>query len=67
MDAQVEREFAEELKKLNPEERADVLRYVRSMKREGVPGATLLKYVGCIPEDDLRLMTAVIEEEFERV
>ena len=67
MSAPLERDFAEELEKLGPEERADVLRYIRSMKREGVPGTTLLKYVGCIPADDLRLMAAVIEEDFETV
>jgi hypothetical protein len=67
MSARVDRELADVLEKLGPEERADVLRYMRSLKQEGVPGASLLKYVGCIPEDDLRLMAAAIEEDFERI
>ena len=67
MRAQLEREFVDELEKLGPEERADVLRYVRSLGGRGVPGARLLKYVGRIPQDDLRRIAAAIEEDFERV
>jgi hypothetical protein len=67
MSTQLEREFADESEKLAPEERAQVLQYMRALKDEGVPGATLLKYVGRIPPEDLRCMAAAIEEDFERV
>jgi hypothetical protein len=67
MSAQLDREFADEWENLGPEERADVLRYMRSRNRNGVPGSTLLKYVGCISRDDLDRMAAVIERDFESV
>lgn len=67
MSTQVDRELANELETLAPENRAQVLQYMRSLKRDGVPGASLLKYVGRIPQDDLLLMKAAIERDFERI
>jgi hypothetical protein len=67
MSTRLDREFADELEQLAPENRVQVLRYMRSLKEDGVPGASLLKYVGRIPQDDLLLMKAAIERDFERV
>lgn len=67
MSTQLERDLTDEMGKLAPDERAQVLQYVRSLRNDGVPGASLLKYVGRIPQDDLRRMAAAIEEDFERV
>jgi hypothetical protein len=67
MSTRLEKEFACEAETLAPEERAQVLRYMRSRKGSGVPGATLLKYVGRIPEEDLRQIEAAIAQDFERV
>lgn len=67
MSTQLERDLADEMEKLAPDERAQVLQYMRSLRNDGVPGASLLKYVGRIPQDDLRRITAAIEEDFERV
>ncbi len=67
MSTQLDRELADELETLAPENRAQVLQYMRSLKVDGVPGASLLKYVGRIPQDDLLLMKAAIERDFERI
>jgi hypothetical protein len=67
MSTPLDQEFASELEQRAPDHRVQVLRYMRSLKEDGVPGASLLKYVGCIPRDDLRLMEAAIERDFERV
>lgn len=34
---------------------------------EGAPSTVLLKFVGSIPQDDLRLMERIIEEDCERI
>lgn len=67
MSTRLDREIANELETLAPENRAQVLQYMRSLKGGGVPGASLLKYVGRIPQDDLLLMKAAIERDFERI
>jgi hypothetical protein len=67
MRGQLDRDLEEVLAKLAPDEREQVLRHVRSRKGNGVPGATLLKYVGRIPEEDLRQIEAAIAQDFERV
>jgi hypothetical protein len=67
MSTQLERDLADEMEKLKPDERVQVLHYMRSLRNDGVPGASLLKYSGRIPQDDLRRMAAAIEEDFERV
>lgn len=51
-----------ELQKLTPAEHGTVLRHLRFLCGDGVPGCTLLKYVRCIPEDELRQMAAAIED-----
>lgn len=64
MSARLDREFADEWENLGPRERDGVLRYMRSRNRDGVPGSTLLKYVGCISRQDLDRMAEVIERDF---
>lgn len=67
MNARLEQEFADELERLDPEERAAVLRYMRSLQQDGVRGASLLRFSGCIPPDDIQRMRSAIEEDFERI
>jgi hypothetical protein len=66
MNARLDREFAEELERLGPEERARALRYIRSLK-PGVPGRSLLRFAGTIPPDDIERIRQAIDEDFERV
>ncbi|NJM41241.1 MAG: hypothetical protein HC853_10985 [Anaerolineae bacterium] len=47
-----------------------VLRFIQQLKQavpQGVAGNKLLKFVGLIPQDDLRTMSAAIEEGCERI
>lgn len=68
MSAQVDRDLAEALTRLGPQEREAVLEYARSLQHhEDLPRPSLLKYVGTISKEDAQLMREAIEEEFERV
>lgn len=69
MNARLKQEFVDELERLTPAERGQVLDYIRSLKKSkrGVPGSDLLRFVGKIPSADLQRMREVIEEDFERV
>lgn len=68
MSARVDRDLAEVLAGLGPQERESVLEYARSLRNhEDLPRPSLLKYVGTISKEDAQLMREAIEEEFERV
>lgn len=69
MNARLKQEFVDELERLTPAERGQVLDYIRSLKRtkRGVRGSSVLRFAGRIPKDDLERMRQVIEEDFERV
>lgn len=68
MSAQVDRDLAEVLTRLGPQEREAVLEYARSLQNhDDLPRPSLLKYVGTISKEDAQLMREAIEEEFERI
>ncbi|HNR32196.1 MAG TPA: hypothetical protein PKI11_15000 [Candidatus Hydrogenedentes bacterium] len=55
---------------LNEDQQQRVLAFairIKVPKPEGSPGKDLLRFVGCIPKDDIERMRAVIEEDCERI
>lgn len=62
-------EILHEVNGLPPDMQRRVLHFARSLaqpQREGTPGRDLLRFAGAIPLDDLRVMSEVIEAEFEQ-
>ncbi len=58
-------DFGNEFAQLTPEQQAEVLQFMRSVKKDpakGTPSEELLKFVGTIPHEDLEAMKAAIEE-----
>ncbi len=44
-----------------------VLDFVKSLIPKGVEGKSLLRFEGAIPDDDLHLMSRIIEENCEKI
>lgn len=69
--AALERELRERLSLLAPDQQRQVLEYARALSEEaprrGVPGQSLLRFVGSIPADDLREIGRAVEEGCEGV
>ena len=66
----LESEILEILATLGPEQKRQVLEYVRQLSDEpmrGVPGKSLLRFAGSIAPEDVRLMARAIEEDCEIV
>lgn len=66
----LERQILDEIGQLEEPEQRRVLEYVRMLSRgtiRGVPGTSLLKWVGAIPSEDLKEMSKAIEEGCERI
>ena len=66
----VKKEINSLLTKLPVEKQRQALEFMRNLsgaKLGGVPGSVLLKFAGCIQEDDLRRMEAAIEKGCEQV
>ncbi|MFB3920840.1 MAG: hypothetical protein ACE145_03915 [Terriglobia bacterium] len=69
-DPSIQREILGELGRLNPADQKKVLTFARSLaERElkGTPGKDLLRFAGAFPEEDLKEMARIIEEDCERV
>lgn len=64
-------DFGNEFTQLMPDQQAEVMRFMQKMQEnkpaKGTPGAELLKFVGQIPHEDLKLMKSAIEEGCEQV
>lgn len=63
-------QIVEELQVLPEDLQIQVLQFIRSLKGskiKGVAGKELLSFASSIPQEDLQLMSAVIEEDCERV
>ena len=47
-----------------------ILKYIRELtlsEKKGVPGKSLLKYAGSIPQDDLKTMSEAIENDCGKI
>lgn len=63
-------QFIAEFKLLPPQAQERVINYARTLSKprpRGTPGHELLKFVGCIPPEDLEEIAAAIEEGCERI
>ena len=56
-----------QLDKLPPDLQLRVLDFVSALVPKGISGKSLLKFEGAIPVEDLKLMSAAIEEGCEKV
>ena len=68
--ATIDREITELLHRLPELQQQRVLEFARELaeaKPQGVPGADLIAFGGCIPADDLQRMQDAIEEGGEAV
>jgi hypothetical protein len=66
----LEREILDQIGQLDETEQRRVLEFARLLSRgvvKGVPGTSLLKWIGAIPSKDLDEMSKAIEEGCERV
>ena len=69
-DMLLRKQILHQIDQLNPDQQRRVLDFMRHLdgaRPHGVDGRTLLKFAGSIEADDLREMTAAIEEGCERV
>jgi hypothetical protein len=65
-----EAEIREQLNQLSHEQQHQVLKFARSLvtaQVRGVPGKSLLRFVGAVSDDDLAAVKQAIEEGCERV
>ena len=70
MSKNLQSEIGEQLRVLPLDEQRLVLDFARALalsKTQGVPGKQLLRFAGTIPSDDLKRMSAAIEEGCEQV
>ncbi len=68
--ADLDRELAACLSRLDPDQRRQVLEYARALSEtpaRGVPGTALKRFAGIISAEDAREINAAIEEGCERV
>jgi len=66
----LEKEIIEQINRLAQDEQRRVLEFVRALAHSrpgGESGRNLLKWVGCIPPEDLKEMEQAIEEGCEGV
>ncbi len=66
----VERELQSVLHLLQPEQKLQVLNFIKNLittQLRGVAGTSLLRFAGMIEEDDLTIMAQAIAEEPESV
>jgi hypothetical protein len=66
----LEKEIIEQINRLAQDEQRRVLEFAKALAQSrptGEPGKNLLKWVGCIPAQDLKEMEQAIEEGCERV
>ena len=69
MSRNLQSEIGEQLRVLPPDEQRLVLDFARALavsKIQGVPGEQLLRFAGTIPREDLKRMSAAIEEGCEQ-
>jgi hypothetical protein len=70
MNSAVERELREQLGRLAPDQRRQVLNFARTLAAtniRGVSGQALTRFAGTIGKDDLTLIATAIEEGCEQV
>jgi hypothetical protein len=70
MAPSLEQEILDHLRKLEPEQQARVLTFVRTLSGtlpKGVPGRELLRFAGVIDKEDADAMRKAIEEGCERI
>lgn len=62
-------QIIERVEKLNTDDQRKVLEFLQNIESdiEGVPGTSLLRFVGSIPADDLDKMQQAIEEDCDKV
>lgn len=62
-------QIIERVEKLNTNDQLKVLEFLQNIENviEGVPGTSLLRFVGSIPSDDLDRMAQAIEEDCDKV
>jgi hypothetical protein len=66
----ITRQILEQVNDLPYAEQRRVLDFARALaqsKSQGVPGKELLRFAGTIPNEDLKRMSAAIEENCEKV
>ena len=65
----VERELQKRIAELDAGEKEQVLEFTRTLdtRRQGTPGAALLRFAGRIPKEDLRQIRDAIEGGCEQV
>lgn len=66
----VEGELRACLSVLAPEQQRQVLEYARALgevPQRGVPGASLLRFAGSTPEEDLAAIRTAVEEDCESI
>jgi hypothetical protein len=66
MDSSIKDSLAAQLASLSPELQRRVLDFAKSLSLKGVEGRSLLRFKGLIPADDLKMMSAAIEEGCEK-
>jgi hypothetical protein len=70
IDTALQTELLKRVNELTPEMQHRVLEYVTGLAPpplKGTPGSKLLKFSGCITEEDAQLMLKAIEESCEQV
>lgn len=63
-------ELLHHLNRLPAAMQCQVLQFTRALEKTvhaGIPGSTLTSFAGCIPLDDLNVMSQAVEEGCERV
>lgn len=70
VETSIERDFIEEIHKLDRQQQERVLEFARSLanvQSAGIPGKYLLGFAGTIDKEDLRAMARTIDKGCERV
>jgi len=70
MNVNIVSEAAEQMAYLPYILQEKVLKFIKELalsEKRGVPGRSLLKYAGFIPQDDLRIMSEVIEHDCRKI
>ena len=67
MSSTIKVKVIEQLETLPENLQRQVLAFVQTLARQGVPGQQLLQFAGAIPADDLALMRQAIENGCEQV
>ncbi len=67
INAQIKDNLITYLDKLPHELQLRVLDFTKTLIPKGVEGKSLLRFEGAIPDNDLQIMSKVIEEDCEKV